>query len=156
MRNLILIWNLFVLDIKNSTFEKFASKNLNLIANDSLNIRCMLNEKNEENAPKFPNNEMEYFKKKLSSFMINPSKDLKNGIFCMASMDNFLIRYETQFLAFAQQNITNEDINNILHHSNKHMTICVNWRATLKDHDGKETRNAFGQHFVQIENLFES
>jgi hypothetical protein len=73
----------------------------------------------------------------------------------MLKGENFLIRYETKFFPFSQVHITNEDLNSILHANNRHMTICLNWKASISD-NGTFLRNAFGQHFVPIDNLFES
>jgi hypothetical protein len=68
---------------------------------------------------------------------------------------NFLIRNEAKYFPFAQQNITNEDMSNVINANNKHMTLCINWRAAVSD-NGANVRMALGQHFVQIDHLFES
>lgn len=73
----------------------------------------------------------------------------------MKFASNFLIKNDTKYFPFSQQNITNEDMSNVLNANNNHMTLCINWKASVSD-NGKVIRSALGQHFVQIDHLFES
>jgi len=73
----------------------------------------------------------------------------------MALASNFLIKSEAKYIPFSPQNTTNEDLSQIVNANNKHMTFCVNWKAVLND-NGKPIRVAVGQHFVQIDHLFET
>lgn len=46
-------------------------------------------------------------------------------------------------------------MSHIMNASNNHMTLCISWKAAVSD-NGKVVRSALGQHFVQIDHLFES
>ena len=81
-------------------------------------------------------------------------EELQHEIFQMLNPGNFLVRHEAKVFPFSQS-ITNEDLNAILNANNRHMTLCLNWKASVSD-NGKFVRTAFGQHCVQIDNLFES
>lgn len=78
-----------------------------------------------------------------------------NEILQMNWCNNFLIRNEAINFPFSQQNITNEDLFEVLDASNKHLTMCINWKATITDND-RILRTGLGQHFVQIKNIFET
>lgn len=94
-------------------------------------------------------------KTNLSSFCVKSINDLASDMFQMNFASNFLIRSEAKYFPFAQQNITNEDMSHIMNANNNHMTLCISWRAAVSD-NGKVVRSALGQHFVQIDHLFES
>ena len=139
------------LDIKNLTYEKVIANNKNLISNDSLNLRCLL----EGKADPDTKNYLEYFKNKLSVFNIKDVEPFEETILGMHGLGNFLVKNETKFIPFTQQNISVDDFNNVLNHSNKHMTLCISWKAVVND-NGVVVRNAFGQHFLELHHLFES
>lgn len=131
-------------------------KNCELSPNESVIIRCILNERDEESVVM----ESEFWdrlKKKLSSYCVNPYPIdvLESDVLQMKIANNFLIRTEAKYIPFTQQNITNEDLSNIINANNKHMTLCINWKAVVSD-NGRVVRGAVGQHFVQIDHLFES
>lgn len=73
----------------------------------------------------------------------------------MKFASNFLIRNEAKYFPLSQHNITNEDMSNIINANNKHMTLAINWKAEVSD-NGKIVRTALGQHFVKIDQLFET
>lgn len=94
-------------------------------------------------------------KANLSSFCVKSINELAaSDVLQMNFANNFLIKNEAKYFPFGQQNITNEDMSNVINANNKHMTLCINWKAGVSD-NGKIVRNALGQHFVQIDHLFE-
>lgn len=143
------------LDIKNPTFEKVCVQKQNLSTNDSLNMRCLLAEKDDSINRDMITDHKQYINKKLSSFKVAEIDHFEDEILQMKHMGNFLLKNETMFLPFSQQNISNEEFNNLLNQNNKHMTLCITWKALIYD-EGTIIRNAYGQHFVQLKNLFES
>lgn len=130
-----------------------AVSNSELSPNESMNIRCILDERDEkaEKATGF----WDRLKANLSSFCVNSINELAVDVFQMNFANNFMIRNEAKYFPFSQQNNTNEDLSGIVHANNKHMTLCINWKAAVSD-NGKVVRSALGQHFVQIDHLFES
>lgn len=128
--------------------------NSDLSPNESVNIRCILDEREEKVVIK-DTGFWERLKTNLSSFCVRSMSELASDVFQMNFASNFLIRSEAKYFPFAQQNITNEDMSNIINANNKHMTLCINWKASVSD-NGKVVRSALGQHFVQIDHLFES
>lgn len=73
----------------------------------------------------------------------------------MSLCNNFLIRNEAVYFPFSRQNVANEDLFEVLDAINNHMTMCINWKATITDND-RVLRTGVGQHFVQIKNIFET
>lgn len=147
-----LILTFLTLIVINNSNTQSASKS-ELTPNESVNIRCILNEKPDVTHRKTTH--WERLKTNLSSYCVKSMQDLKSDVLQMNFASNFLIRSEAKYFPFSQQNITNEDMSHIINANNKHMTLCINWRAVVCD-NGKVMRNALGQHFVQIDQLFES
>jgi hypothetical protein len=127
--------------------------NCDLTPNESLNIRCILDERGENTVK--DGSFWGRLKANLSSFCVKSIGELASDVLQMNFASNFLIRNEAKYFPFAQQNITNEDMSNVINANNKHMTLCINWRAAVSD-NGANVRMALGQHFVQIDHLFES
>lgn len=127
--------------------------NAKISPNESINIRCILDERNDrkEMGSSFWNK----LKTNLSSYCVRSISELATDVMQMNFASNFLIRSEAKYFPFSQQNITNEDMSNIINANNKHMTLCVNWKAVVSD-NGNVVRSAIGQHFVQIDQLFDS
>lgn len=143
-------------DVKNPSYEKLFNQNESLKGNDSINMRCILSQR--DNPVKFDTttkNYLEFINSKMTVHELRPVESFEENIFDMKSLGNFLIKTETKFLPFSSQPITNEELNNLLNSSNKHLTLCFTWKAAIYD-NGTFIRNAFGQHFVQIRHLFET
>lgn len=140
----------FSLVVINNSMQ--SASNAELSPNESINIRCILDEREARvvNESGFWNR----LKTNLSSFCVRPINELASDVMQMNFASNFLIRSEAKYFPFTQQNITNEDMGNIMNANNQHMTLCINWKASVSD-NGKVVRSAFGQHFVQIDQLFD-
>ncbi|CRL02155.1 CLUMA_CG015335, isoform A [Clunio marinus] len=129
--------------------------NFELSPNESLNIRCILDEKEKEEIRTTFSTFWDRLKANLSSFCVKAINELTSDVLKMNFGSNFLIRNEAKYFPFTQQNITNEDMSKVINANNKHMALCINWKASVSD-NGKTIRMAIGQHFVQIDQLFES
>lgn len=125
--------------------------------NETLSLRCILDECSSNKTSNLNSTIplWDRLKRKISSYCIRSISELQQEVFQMKNAENFLVRNETKFFPFSQVNITNEDLNMLLNANNRHMTLCLNWKASVSD-NGKFLRNAYGQHCVQIDNLFES
>lgn len=137
--------------INNSSLKSVSNSELS--PNESLNIRCILDERGDKSVQE--NSFWNRMKANLSSFCVRSINELASDVLQMNFGSNFLIRNEAKYFPFTQQNITNEDMSNIMNANNKHMTLCINWKAAVSD-NGKVLRSALGQHFIQIDQLFES
>lgn len=127
-----------------------------LNSNDTLNMRCILKQRDEPVKYDSKTNDiLGFLNKKFSVFLLKEIEPFEQDIMNMKFIGNFLIKNESNYLPFSQQAITNEELNNILNSNNKHMTVCVSWKASIFEND-EFVRDAFGQHFVQIKHLFES
>lgn len=124
-----------------------------LAPNDSVNIRCILDQRDAE--PVLKQGAWDRLRSNISSFRVKHISELETDVLEMKSAGNFLIRSEAKYFPLSQQNITNEDMSNIINANNKHMTLCINWKAVVSD-NGKVVRSALGQHFVKIDHLFEA
>jgi hypothetical protein len=139
----------------NNSLSQDTKDSSELQPNEALSLRCILNEKDKDDAGRKEDLLWQRLRSKLSNYCIRAVDELQHEIFQMLQSKNFLVRNEAKFFPFSQVNITNEDLNAIINANNRHMTMCLNWKASISD-NGKFLRNAFGQHFVQIDNLFES
>lgn len=124
-----------------------------LASNDSVNIRCILDKRDSE--PYSEQGAWNRLSAYLSSFCVKSISELETDVMQMKFASNFLIRNEAKYFPLSQQNITNEDMSNIINADNKHMTLCINWKAVISD-NGQIVRSALGQHFVKIDQLFET
>lgn len=95
----------------------------------------------------------EYISNRLSSLKIsNTSSDGK----CVPEsnkMYSFLLKNETKFLDPITATI--EEFNAILSNFDPHMTVILSWTALVIDGSNSTKRTAYGQHFIQLRNLYE-
>lgn len=123
---------------------------------ESINIRCIIKEKPDEIVLNPSSSSWDKIRRKFSNHKVkNIDEITTSDVLQMSWSSNFLIRNEAKYFPFSQQNITNEDLLEVLNANNKHLTLCVNWKATISD-NGRVLRTALGQHFVQIEKIFET
>lgn len=122
---------------------------------ESINVRCILKQKSID--MKIPaSTSWDKLKQKFSHHNVRHIDEItKSDVLQMLWSNNFLIRNEAKYFPFSQQNITNEELLEVVNANNRHLTMCVNWKATLCD-NGRVLRTALGQHFVQIEKIFET
>lgn len=144
---------IYFLVVNNSLTHNTKDKS-ELFPNEMASLRCILDKRiDSESKTKLV---AEYLRFNLSCHSMRAIQELtSNNIFQMREIGNFLFKNKAKYLPFTQQNITNDDLNSVLHANNRHMTICLNWKASISD-NGKFLRDAFGQHFVHVDHLFES
>lgn len=65
------------------------------------------------------------------------------------------MKNETKFIGAVSQIGNNEEFNNIVSTRDSHMTLMLTWKAIVSDNNSVQ-RQAYGQHFVQLRNLYES
>lgn len=73
----------------------------------------------------------------------------------LSQLNSFLMKNETKFIGVLGQTGNNEEFNQIVTDSDPHMTFAITWRAVVNDNSSQQ-RQAFGQHFVQLRNLYET
>lgn len=97
----------------------------------------------------------EFIKDRLSQLTIVPSEDVDNFIPNLAKIGSFLMKNETKYIGVLGQTGNNEDFNNIVSNADRHLCVILTWKAVVHDNSSLQ-RLAFGQHFVQLRNLYET
>lgn len=138
--------------IKNPGYQKHSVENVGLKTNETLSLRCNLQKRPDE--VKFVGDIREYISDKLSTISIRtPSAEMVECLPNFHSTGSFLMKNETKFIR-VYENTNNEEFNHIISSLDRHMTVCVNWSAQINDNGS--SRAAFGQHFVQLRNLYDA
>lgn len=133
-----------------------SQKESELSPGETINIRCILKQKSDVETAAAATSSWDKLKRKLSHHNVKRIDEITSSdVLQMLWSNNFLIRNEAKYFPFSQQNITNEDLLEVVEANNRHLTMCVNWKATLCD-NGRVLRTALGQHFIQIEKIFET
>lgn len=112
----------------------------------SMGLRCGLVESAAENA----SNPLQYITSRISSIETG-SKPTPEKLPPPGRMYSFLLKNETKYLT---PSTTNEEFNNIVSTVDPHMTMIITWKASISD-PTSASRISFGQHFVQLRNLYE-
>lgn len=87
-----------------------------------------------------------------------PIKQIPNVAKCVPDTTNvgsFLMKHETKYIGIIGQLGNSEEFNNIVATVDLHMTIALTWKANVCDNSSIQ-RIAYGQHFVQLRNLYET
>ncbi|XP_062542620.1 trafficking protein particle complex subunit 8 [Armigeres subalbatus] len=138
--------------IKNPGYQKHFVEGFGLKTNETLSLRCNLQKRPEE--VKFGTDVREYISDKLSTVSIRaPSAEM---IACLPSFHatgSFLMKNETKYIRVYESS-NNEEFNQIISSLDRHMTVCVNWSGQINDNGS--SRKAYGQHFVQLRNLYDA
>uniref|UniRef100_A0A182JH40 Uncharacterized protein n=1 Tax=Anopheles atroparvus TaxID=41427 RepID=A0A182JH40_ANOAO len=123
-----------------------------LRTNDTLSLRCNLQRRPADVA--YDGNFQRYVAQKLSSVCVRePDAEAKVTLPPLDAVGSFLIKHETKYIKVYEPS-SNEEFNQMLNQRDRHMTLCVNWSATINDNGA--TRKAYGQHLVQLRNLYDS
>ncbi|XP_055532257.1 trafficking protein particle complex subunit 8 [Wyeomyia smithii] len=140
-----------IIYIKNPGYQKHFVENVGLKTNETLSLRCNLQKRSDE--VKFGGNIREYISDKLSTISIRaPSEDMIQCLPNFHSTGSFLMKNETKYIR-VYESTNNEEFNQIISNLDRHMTISVNWSAHINDNGS--SRLAYGQHFVQLRNLYD-
>lgn len=87
---------------------------------------------------------------RLSHMDVMHSRPLEQNIPKMNEMYSFLANHETVYF---NTNITTEEFNNIVATYEPHTTLALCWTAAIVQNSIQ--RLAYGQHFVQLRNIYE-
>lgn len=97
----------------------------------------------------------EFIKDRLSQLAIVPTKGIDSAIPSLTKIGSFLMKNETKYIGVLGQTGNNEDFNNIVSNLDRHLCVILTWKAIVHDNSSLQ-RSAFGQHFVQLRNLYET
>ncbi|XP_058065337.1 trafficking protein particle complex subunit 8 [Anopheles bellator] len=123
-----------------------------LKTNETLSLRCNLERRPAEVS--YDGHFQRYVSDKLSSICVRAVDDEAKTILpSLEAVSSFLIKHETKYIRVYEPG-SNEEFNQIVNQNDRHMTLCVNWSATINDNGA--SRNAYGQHFVQLRKLYDS
>ncbi|XP_053684049.1 trafficking protein particle complex subunit 8 isoform X2 [Sabethes cyaneus] len=141
-----------IIYIKNPGYYKHFVESGGLKTNETLSLRCNLQRRSGE--VKFGGNIREYISDKLSTVSIRaPSEDMIRCLPNFHSTGSFLMKNETKYIR-VYESTNNEEFNQIVSTLDRHMTVSVNWSANINDNGS--SRPAYGQHFVQLRNLYDA
>lgn len=126
-------------------------ENCGLRSNERIDLRFSLNEY-QNVATEDPTM---FIKDRLSQLTIVPSKDIDSAIPNLSKIGSFLMKNETKYIGVLGQTGNNEDFNNIVSNLDRHLCVILTWKAMVHDNSSLQ-RLAFGQHFVQLRNLYET
>lgn len=87
----------------------------------------------------------------IKSSSLNKDQSNSNHIPSCKELYSFLAKHETVFF---NSNISSEEFNSLVATYIPHITICLNWSATVWHHS--QPRETHGQHFVQLQSLYET
>lgn len=126
-------------------------ENAGLRSNERIDLRFSLNE--YQNVATL--DPAVFIKDRLSQLDIVPSKDITDAIPSLTKIGSFLMKNETKYIGVLGQAGNNEDFNNIVSNLDRHLSVILTWKAIVHDNSSLQ-RLAFGQHFVQLRNLYET
>lgn len=119
---------------------------------ESLSLRCLLDLKPAQDMHSSP---LEFLRNRLSRLDIKHIEKTSQFIPDVTRLGSFLMKHETKNIGTIGQVISSEEFNNIVATPDRHMTIALTWKAIVSDNNSMQ-RTAFGQHFVQLRNLYET
>lgn len=122
---------------------------------ESIGFRCSLDEKPIISESKQKLSATEFIRSRQSNLEIKQIENIEKMIPSSLNIGSFLIKHETKYIGVIGQLGNNEEFNNIVSTSDPHMTIVLTWKAIVSDNVSTQ-RNAYGQHFVQLRNLYET
>lgn len=139
-------------DLQSPGYNRLINENKGLRINESIAFRCGLeksaNEKRTDNA-------LDFVRNRLSSIVIKPIANVDRDIPSSLNLGSFLMKHETKFIGVLKQISNSEEFNQIVSTADPHMTLVLTWSATVSDNNSTH-RTTFGQHFVQLRNIYET
>lgn len=97
----------------------------------------------------------QFVRKRLSTLPIKQIPNVAKFVPDTANVGSFLMKHETKYIGIIGQLGNSEEFNNIVSTVDPHMTITLTWKANVCDNSSVQ-RIAYGQHFVQLRNLYET
>lgn len=122
---------------------------------ESISFRCSLEEKSAESKATTNADATQFVRNRLSILPIKQVPNVEKFVPDAANVGSFLMKHETKFIGIIGQVGNSEEFNNIVSTVDPHMTVAVTWKANVCDNSSVQ-RIAYGQHFVQLRNLYET
>jgi hypothetical protein len=138
--------------MKNPGYQKMMVDKNGLKSNEMINFRCHLGKRKQEVS--FNGDHLSYIREKLSTITLREDEKCRKHLPELDKIGSFLMKNETKFIN-AYEPPSTEEFNALLSTLDRHMTVCVTWTAKVFDNASSE-RMAYGQHFVQLRNLYEA
>ncbi|XP_063702999.1 trafficking protein particle complex subunit 8 [Culicoides brevitarsis] len=96
----------------------------------------------------------DFLKTSISEMVVRKIREAKNQLPELTTSGSFLLKHETKFIDVFEKGMSAEDFSNIISKPDRHMTLCLSWKAIVND-GGTIQRSTFGQHFIQLRNISE-
>lgn len=141
------------LDLQSPGCSRIINKDKGLRINESIGFRCCL-EKNIEGKI-HTTDPVQFIRNRLSSLLIKTTTNVNQDLPSASSLSSFLMKNETKFIGVMKQISNSEEFNQIVSSPDPHMTLVLTWSATVNDNNSTQ-RTTFGQHFVQLRNIYET
>lgn len=120
---------------------------------ETISLRCWLDEKPPQaNVIKTP---IDFINSRLSKLIIKPFEEINKIVPDTSLLGSFLMKHEMKKIGSLNQMISSEEFNKIITSSDPHMTVAITWKAIVSDNNSSQ-RIAYGQHFIQLRNLYET
>lgn len=120
---------------------------------ESISLRCSLEEKSIESATIIDSNQ--FVRSRLSRLPIKSVPNIEKYVPSTTKLSSFLMKHETKYIGIIGQVGNSEEFNSIVSMVDPHMTIALTWKANVCDNSSVQ-RIAYGQHFIQLRNLYET
>lgn len=133
-------------------YSRLINESKGLRINESISFSCCL-ERKQSNV--IASNPLDFIRNRLSSQLIKPIANVDRDIPSTMNLDSFLLKNETKYIGVLKQSSNSEEFNQIVSTADPHMTLVLTWSATVNDNNLAQ-RVTFGQHFVQLRNLYET
>lgn len=142
----------FLVDLQSPGYTRLIKENKGLRIHESVSFGCCL-ERNQTTATAA--NSLDFIRNRLSSQPIKTVANVDRDIPSTMNLDSFLMKNETKFIGMMKQTSNSEEFNQIVSTFDPHMTLVLTWSATVNDNNSAQ-RVTFGQHFVQLRNIYET
>uniref|UniRef100_A0A336LLK1 CSON010132 protein n=1 Tax=Culicoides sonorensis TaxID=179676 RepID=A0A336LLK1_CULSO len=122
-----------------------------LKSDEALSLRIPLKLKSSEPSK---NSVMDFLNSQISEVVVRNIREAKHQLPELGTPGSFLMKHETKYIDVFDKGMTQEEFSSIISKPDQHMTICLSWKAIVNDGSAIQ-RNTFGQHFIQLRNLYE-
>ncbi|KAJ6641577.1 Trafficking protein particle complex subunit 8 [Pseudolycoriella hygida] len=143
--------NISLFNMQSPGLSRVLDEKAGLRSNERIDLRFSLN----EYANKATTHPTDFIQDRLSQLTIPSNTDVSVAIPSLANIGSFLMKNETKYIGVLGQAGNNEEFNNIVSNEDPHLCVILTWKAIVHDNSSLQ-RIAFGQHFVQLRNLYET
>lgn len=142
-----------VLDLQSPGYNRLINEGKGLRLNESVGFRVLLEKSEKRTMP--VTTPLDFVRNRLSSIVIKQIANVDRDIPSASNLGSFLMKNETKFIGVLKQVNNSEEFNQIVSMADPHMTLALTWSATVSDNNSAQ-RITFGQHFVQLRNIYET